>query len=73
VSFRVSGRDYRAAVIFDDVRNLKLDRLKILSAGKEPPMVLNNVHGATITSSKGPGGSVEWIEKRGKTVGISIR
>ncbi|MEY3895195.1 MAG: hypothetical protein RLZZ214_714, partial [Verrucomicrobiota bacterium] len=53
VTLKVTGTDYRAAVVFDDVRNLKLDRFHILSVGRELPMVLNDVRGATILNSKG--------------------
>jgi hypothetical protein len=73
VTLKVSGTDYRAAVVFDDVRNLKLDRFHILSAGRELPMVLNNVRGATILNSKGPPGIGKWIEKRGDTQNVTAR
>ena len=71
VTLKVSGKDYRAAVVFDDVRSLKLDRFHILSAGIEPPMVLNDVLGATILNSKGP--SRQWIDQRGDTKDVSVR
>ncbi len=66
VTLRVSGRDYRAAVIFDDVRDLKLNRFDILSAGRKPVMVLNDVARAAIIQCKQPGG-VKWIDRRGGT------
>jgi hypothetical protein len=73
VRLRVSGKDYRAAVIFDDVRKLKLDRFHILSAGKEIPMVLNDVRGAAIINSKGPEGRPKWIQKLGDTKDVTAR
>ncbi len=73
VSLKVTGTDYRAAVILDDVRNLKLDRFQILSAGKEPPMVMNDVVGGTVLDSRGPGGAAGWIEKRGTTKDVVSR
>jgi Glycosyl hydrolases family 28 len=72
-TLKVTGTDYRAAVVFDDVRNLKLDRFHILSAGREMPMVFNNVRGATILNSKGPPGILKWIEKRGDTKDVTAR
>lgn len=73
VTLRVSGKDYRAGVIFDDVRGLNLKRLQILSAGKAPPMVLNGVRGARIQDSKGPEGSVKWIHQMGDTQDVKLR
>lgn len=73
VTLKVTGTDYRAAVVFDDVRDLKLDRFQILSAGREMPMVFNNVRGATILDSKGPPGIGKWIEKRGDTQNVTAR
>lgn len=61
------------AVSLDDVRNLKLDRFQILSAGKEIPMVLNDVRGAAILNSKGPAGVPKWIRKQGDTKGVTVR
>jgi polygalacturonase len=73
VRLRVTGKDYRAAVIFDDVRKLKLDRFHILSAGKEIPMVLKDVRGAAILNSKGPEGRPKWIQKLGDTKDVTAR
>ena len=47
VTLRVTGRDYRAAAVFDDVSKLMLDRFNVLSAGNEPVIVLNNVERAS--------------------------
>jgi hypothetical protein len=64
VTLKVSASDYRSAAIFDKVCNLRIKELNILSAGKEPPMVFNDVTRVTILNSKGPAGRVKWIEKR---------
>jgi hypothetical protein len=63
VTLKVTGTDYRAAVVFDDVRNLKLDRFHILSVGRELPMVLNDVRGATILNSKGKKGGYQGCHR----------
>jgi hypothetical protein len=73
VMLKVSGKDYRAGALFDETRNLKLDRFQILSAGKEPPLVLHNVQGAKITRSQGPTGPAKWISKRGNTSGVEVK
>jgi hypothetical protein len=75
VTLKVAGKDYRAAAVFDDIRNLKINRLGILSSGKEPPLVLHDVRGAEILRSKGPAKdpSVPWIDQRGSTQGVRIR
>lgn len=74
VVLKVSGKDYRRAAVFDDIRRLRLDRFQVQTAGKEPAMVLHDVRDAVITGSKGPfpdqGGS--WIERRGDTREIKI-
>lgn len=73
IRLKVSGRDYRTAVLCDDVSNLKLDRFHILSAGKEPPLVLHDVDDALITNSPRTEGTVKWLETLGKTRGVSVR
>ena len=73
VTLKVSGKDYRAAAVFDSVRDLKLDRFNILSAGKQPPLVLHNVKDAQVTRSQGPGGAGKWISKRGNTSGVEVK
>lgn len=65
VTLKVTGKDYRAAVIFDDVRDLTLNRLQILSAGKEPPLVLHHVVDVKIHNSRGPDGTRQWISRLG--------
>ncbi|OYV06447.1 MAG: glycoside hydrolase family 28 [Verrucomicrobiales bacterium VVV1] len=73
VQFKVTATDYRAAVILDDVRNLKMDRFQILSAGKEPPMILKDVIEAAIVNSRGPAEGSTWIAKKGNTRNVTIR
>lgn len=72
VALEVAGKDYRAAAVFDSVRDLELDRFAIHSAGKEPPLVLHNVSGARVARSRGPAGVAAWISKRGKTRGVEV-
>jgi hypothetical protein len=71
VTLRVSGKDYRAGVIFDDVRDLKLDGFHVLSAGREPVIVLNDVRNATVRNCKVPSGAARFIDKRGDTKDIN--
>ncbi len=62
VTLQVKGTDYRAALVCDDVKNLSLTGLRVLSAGTEPVIVLHDVHGATIRDSVAP-------PKAGRTAG----
>ena len=71
VTLRVSGRDYRAAAVFDDVSRLMLDRFNVLSVGKEPVIVLNDVERAIIRNSAPPAEAVRFIEQRGKTTDVT--
>lgn len=73
VTLGVSGKDYRAAAVFDDVCDLNIDRLRIRNAGKELAMVINDVRKAKIQNSEGPPGSKEWIGRRGATSDVTIR
>ena len=61
-NIQVKGTDYRAALVCDDVKNLSLTGLRVLSAGTEPVIVLHDVHGATIRDSVAP-------PKAGRTAG----
>ncbi len=65
VTLKVSGKDYRAAVIADDVRNLTLKGLKVLSAGREPVVVLHNVKNASLLDCKPPANAVRFLDQRG--------
>ena len=73
VTLGVSGKDYRSGAVFDSVRDLNIDRLNLLDAGKEPPLVLHNVRDARITRSRGPGDPAAWISKRGNISGVEVR
>lgn len=73
VTLEVSGKDYRAAAVFDSVRDLTLDRFNILSAGKEPPLVLHNVQDAQVTQSQGPSRTADWISSRGNTIRVEVK
>lgn len=70
VTLRVSGKDYRAALVADDVADLTLDGLKVTSAGSRPIVVLNDVRSATIRNSRPPAGAVRFLEPRGACLGI---
>ncbi len=43
VTLRVKGKDYRPALVCDDVKSLRLDGFHVLSAGKEPVIFLKDV------------------------------
>lgn len=67
VSLRVTGKDYRPAIVCDDVSNLTMNGVRILSAGSDPAIVLNDVRGASIIGSSAPPQAVRFIEKMGDT------
>ena len=67
VTLRVSGKDYRSAIVCDDVRKLMLDGVKVLSAGREPVIVLNDVQEATIRNSPAPPRAAGFIKTMGST------
>ena len=71
VTLGVTGSDYRAAVVCDDVRNLTVDGLRIGKAGKAPVIVLQDVDGAVIRTSPAPAGAVEFISQRGTTRNVT--
>lgn len=70
VTLRVKGRDYRPALVCDDVRKLQLDRFRVLSAGSEPVIVLSDVTDAVIRNSPAPSASRRFIECIGDTSGV---
>jgi hypothetical protein len=67
VTLKVAGRDYRAAMVMDDVKGLVMDRVSIRSAGREPVVVLKDVTGAVIRQSAAPAGAVKFVDQRGRT------
>lgn len=70
VRVKEGDTDYRAALLCDDVKDILLNRFKVLSAGTEPVIVLNDVKGATIRDSPTPPKAVKFIEKMGDTSDI---
>ncbi len=73
VTFRVKAKDYRPALVCDDVNTLQLNGLKIQSAGTEPVIVLNNVNGAKIVNSPAPSTAIPFIKKTGATSNIETQ
>jgi hypothetical protein len=71
VTLRVKGKDYRPALVCDDVKNLRLDGFHVLSAGKEPVIYLNDLQGAVIRNSPAPAGTITFIKTNGNTRNIS--
>jgi hypothetical protein len=67
VTLRVKAKDYRPALVADDVRNLSLDGVHVQSVGSEPVLVLRDVNGATITNSAAPHNAVRLLHKIGNT------
>jgi hypothetical protein len=73
VSVRVRGQDYRPCLLCDDVRDLELEGFRAESAGSEPVIVLNDVHGAAIGDSVAPAGAGVFIKKMGNTRDVQER
>jgi hypothetical protein len=73
VTLRVKGKDYRSALVCDDVRTLSLDRLRVLSAGSEPVIVLKDVTGAVVRDCTAPSGTTRFFQSMGRTSGIERR
>jgi hypothetical protein len=67
VILRVQGKDYRPALVCDDVRNIQLNGFHVGSAGSEPVIVLNDVQGATIRDSAVPPGAGTLVKTMGST------
>ena len=65
VTLRVKAKDYRPALVCDDVKNLRLDGFHVLSAGKEPVVFLKDVQGAVIRNSPAPAGTTSFIKTSG--------
>jgi len=70
VSLGVSGKDYRPAIVCDDVSNLTMNGVRILSGGSGPAVVLNDVRDATISNSSAPQNPDRFLEKLGTTSGV---
>ena len=67
VTLRVSGKDYRPALVCDDVQNVQLNEFHVASAGSEPVIVLNDVQGAMIQASVAPPGTTTFVKTMGNT------
>ena len=67
VTLRVKTKDYRPALVCDDVKNLRLDGFHVLSAGKEPVIYLNDVQGCVIRNSPAPPETISFIKSNGNT------
>jgi hypothetical protein len=67
VTLRVQGKDYRPSLLCDDVRDIELNGFHVESAGSEPVIVLNDVHGATIRDSAAPPGTGSFVKIMGST------
>ncbi len=70
VTLKVKGADYRAALLCDDSKNISCKSLKVLSAGKEPVIVLHDVQGASFRDTVAPLNAVEFIRKMGDTAQV---
>ena len=71
VTLRVKAKDYRSALVCDEVKNLRLDGFRVLSAGKESVIFLKDVQGATIRNSPAPTGAVSFVKTGGNTCYLS--
>jgi hypothetical protein len=67
VTIRVKDKDYRAALVCDDVRNIELNGFHVGSAGSEPVIVLNDVQGAIIRDSSAPPNAGSFVKTMGST------
>jgi len=65
LSFR--QKDYRSALVADDVTGLELDGFQVLSAGEEPVIVLNNVRGVQMRDCPTPPGAAAMIREQNGT------
>jgi hypothetical protein len=67
VTLRVQNPDYRPALVCDDAAGVTLDGFHAESAGSEPVIVLNDVHGASIRNSPAPPSASRFLQKMGST------
>lgn len=67
VTVRVQDKDYRPALVCDDARDIQLNGFHVGSAGSEPVIVLNDVHGATIRDSAAPPNTSVFVKTMGST------
>ena len=64
-TFRCAVRDYRSALVCDDVKGLQLDACHLLPAGDEPVVLLNDVHNALLRACPPPDGATPFLDRRG--------
>jgi hypothetical protein len=67
ITLQVRGKDYRPALVCDDVKDILLDRFTVRSAGSSPVIVLKDVTGAIIRNSPPPPQATRFIEAMGRT------
>jgi Glycosyl hydrolases family 28 len=67
ITVTVKDKDYRPAVVCDDVQKIDFKDFRILSAGTEPVIVLNDVKGATFQNCPPPSGTSTFVKTTGKT------
>lgn len=52
IQLRIAKEDYRPAMVFDDVKNIHLDRIKIIGDNKQDPFFFNNSENTTISNTR---------------------
>jgi len=72
-TLRVNAKDYRPALICDDVANLQLDGFHVTPNGGEPVIVLNDVHNALVRNSPAPNSTVQFIKTTGATLNVKTQ
>ena len=72
VTLRVKARDYRPALVADDVRNLLLDGFYVRSVGSEPVIVLRDVQGVVLTNAPVPAKAARFIQTLGNTKDVRV-
>ena len=70
VTLRCADKDYRAALVCDDVEKLTLDGLHVQSAGDEPVIVLHGVKGAVIRNSPPLAGAKRFLDAQAGTTNV---
>ena len=73
ITLRFLDKDFRSALVCDDVKNLALDGLHVLSAGEEPVIVLNHVRGANLHNCQAPSEARELVRTLGDTTVVTNR
>ena len=63
VTLQASAKDYRSAIVGDDVLGLMLDHVILGPAGEEPVIALKDVSDFTLTNSPPPAGAKEVVRQ----------